>query len=145
MNESLTASKDQSIIAIEKEQNLYKNKQIEMIDLESGKKQNFTTGSDKRIRAVGFLSNDFIYGEANAVNVSKSSNGTVSFPITKIHIVDINGKTIKEYQKAGRYIMSTQIKGSILEMTLGKEQEAKSRKQERRIIFAIKKKKNLTQ
>ena len=114
VNESLTASKDQSIIAIEKEQNLYKNKQIEMIDLESGKKQNFTTGSDKRIRAVGFLSNDFIYGEANAVNVSKSSNGTVSFPITKIHIVDINGKTIKEYQKAGRYIMSTQIKGSIL-------------------------------
>lgn len=145
VNESLTASKDQSIIAIEKEQNLYKNKQIEMIDLESGKKQNFTTGSNKRIRAVGFLSNDFIYGEANAVNVSKSSNGTVSFPITKIHIVDINGKTIKEYQKAGRYIMSTQIKGSILEMTLGKEQEAKSRKQERRIIFAIKKKKNLTQ
>ena len=41
----------------------YKNKQIEMIDLESGKKQNFTTGSDKRIRAVGFLSNDFIYGD----------------------------------------------------------------------------------
>lgn len=128
VNESLTASKDQSIIAIEKEQNLYKNKQIEMIDLESGKKQNFTTGSDKRIRAVGFLSNDFIYGEANAVNVSKSSNGTVSFPITKIHIVDINGKTIKEYQKAGRYIMSTQIKGSILEMTLGKRTGGKIQK-----------------
>ena len=128
VNESLTASKDQSIIAIEKEQNLYKNKQIEMIDLESGKKQNFTAGSDKRIRAVGFLSNDFIYGEANAVNVSKSSNGTVSFPITKIHIVDINGKTIKEYQKAGRYIMSTQIKGSILEMTLGKRTGGKIQK-----------------
>lgn len=128
VNESLTASKDQSIIAIEKEQNLYKNKQIEMINLESGKKQNFTAGSDKRIRAVGFLSNDFIYGEANAVNVSKSSNGTVSFPITKIHIVDINGKTIKEYQKAGRYIMSTQIKGSILEMTLGKRTGGKIQK-----------------
>lgn len=121
VNDSLTASKDQSIIAIEKEQNIYKNREIEMIDLESGKKQNFTCNSDKRIRAVGFLSNDFIYGEASAVNVSKSSNGTINFPITKIHIVDIDGKTVKEYQKAGRYIMSTQIKGSILEMTLGKK------------------------
>ena len=120
VNESLTASKDQSIISIEKDQNIYQNREIEMIDLESGKRQNFTCDSTKRIRAVGFLSNDFIYGEASAVNVSKSSNGTVNFPITKIHIVDINGKNIKEYQKAGHYIMDTNIKGSILEMTLGK-------------------------
>ena len=128
VNDSLTASKDQSIIAIEKDQNIYKNREIEMIDLESGKKQNFTCNSDKRIRAVGFLSNDFIYGEASAVNVSKSSNGTINFPITKIHIVDINGKTVKEYQKVGRYIMSTQIKGSILEMTLGKKNGARIQK-----------------
>ena len=121
VNDSLTASKDQSIIAIEKDQNIYKNREIEMIDLESGKKQNFTCNSDKRIRAVGFLSNDFIYGEASAVNVSKSSNETINFPITKIYIVDINGNTVKQYQKAGRYIMSTQIKGSVLEMTLGKK------------------------
>ena len=94
MNESLTASKDQSIIALAPAPPPPPPPPIEMIDLESGKKQNFTAGSDKRIRAVGFLSNDFIYGEANAVNVSKSSNGTVSFPITKIHIVDINGMTI---------------------------------------------------
>lgn len=89
-----------------------------MIDLESGKKQNFTCNSDKRIRAVGFLSNDFIYGEADAADVSKSRNGMINFPITKIHIVGIDGKTIKEYQKSGRYIMDTEIKGSILEMTL---------------------------
>ena len=74
-----SASKDQSIIAIEKEQDIYKNKKIEMIDLESGKKQNFTCNSDKRIRAVGFLSNDFIYGEADAADVSRSRNGTVSY------------------------------------------------------------------
>ena len=120
VNESLTASKDQSIIAIEKEQDIYKNKKIEMIDLESGKKQNFTCNSDKRIRAVGFLSNDFIYGEADAADVSRSRNGMINFPITKIHIVGIDGKTIKEYQKSGRYIMDTEIKGSTLEMTLGK-------------------------
>lgn len=128
VNESLTASKDQSIIAIEKDQNIYKNRNIEMIDLESGKRQNFTCNSNKRIRAVGFLSNDFIYGEADAINVSKSGNGTINFPITKIHIVNIDGKAIKDYQKAGRYILSTQIKGSILEMTLGKKTGSKIRK-----------------
>ena len=128
VNESLTASKDQSIIAMEKAANVYKNRAIEMIDLESGKKQEFTCNSDKRIRAIGFLSNDFIYGEANAVHVSKSGSGTINFPITKIHIVNINGETVKEYQKSGRYIMSTQIKGSILEMTLGKKSGGKIHK-----------------
>ena len=48
--------------------------------------------------------------------------------ITKIHIVDIDGKTIKEYQKSGRYIMDTEIKGSILEMTLGKRSGNKIQK-----------------
>ena len=128
VKDSLTASKDQSIIAIEKDQNVYKNREIEMIDLESGKKQNFTCNSDKRIRAVGFLSNDFIYGEASAVNVSKSSNGTINFPITKIYIVDIDGNIVKQYQKVGYYIMSTQIKGSVLEMALGKKSGTKIRK-----------------
>lgn len=114
MNESLTASKDQSIIAIEKEQNLYKNKQIEMIDLESGKKQNFTTGSDKRIRAVGFLSNDFIYGEANAVNVSKSSNGTVSFRLPKFTSLILTERQSKNIKKLGAILCPHRLREASL-------------------------------
>ena len=63
----------------------------------------------------------------------------INFPITKIHIVGIDGKTIKEYQKSGRYIMDTEIKGSTLEMV--KDQETRFTKQTQKITSVIKKRK----
>lgn len=121
VNESLTASRDESIIAVEKNQDLCDNQEIEMIDLESGKKQVFTCDDSKRIRAVGFLAEDFIYGQADAADVSKSGSGVLTFPITNLYIADIDGNVKKNYQKAGRYILSTKISGSVLEMKLGKK------------------------
>lgn len=128
VNESLTASKDQSIIAVEKDSDLRKNQEIEMLDLDSGKTHTFTCESGKRIRAVGFLGNDFIYGEALAQDVTKSGSGAVSFPISHLSIVTIDGKEVKSYEKSGFYVMETEVNGSVLTMRLGKKKGGKIRK-----------------
>ncbi len=121
INESLTASADQSIIAIEKEQDVCNNTEIQMIDLDSGKTQTFTCGDDQRIRSIGFLSNDFIYGIAAADDVSTEDSGAVTFPMSEIRIMDIDGNEVKNYSKNNRYILETSVSGSVLEMTLGKK------------------------
>lgn len=121
INESLTASADQSIIAIEKEQDIWNNTEIQMIDLDSGKTQTFTCGDDQRIRSVGFLSNDFIYGIAAAKDVSREDSGAVTFPMSEIKIMDIDGNEVKNYSQNNRYILQTSVNGSVLEMTLGKK------------------------
>lgn len=121
INESLTASADKSIIAVEKEKNICDNTEIQMIDLESGKTQTFTCESGERIRSIGFLSNDFIYGIASAADVSEEESGTITFPLQKIRIMDIDGNEVKTYSNKNRYVLSTSISGSVLEMSLGKK------------------------
>ena len=121
VNESLTASKDQSIIAIEKNQNILENREIEVIQLETGESRLFSCKEDERIRSIGFLSDDFIYGTADAANTKKERSGAILFPMEQIHIMSIDGKEIKKYSKAGKYILKTEIDGSVLEMKFGQK------------------------
>ena len=121
VNESLTASKDQSIIALEKDQDICNNTEIKMIDLESGQTQTFTCPDNQRIRSVGFLAEDFIYGTALATEVSRATSGVVTFPVKQLHIMDIDGNEVKTYNKPGRYILETTVNGSVLEMKFGKK------------------------
>ncbi len=125
INENITASKDNSIIAVEAEKNLSKNRSIRMIDLESGKDQEFTCEKNQRIGAVGFLSNDFIYGIASAFDVRVAESGALTFPMESLVIVNIDGKKVKSYKKTNRYILETDIVGSVLEMKFGKKVNSK--------------------
>ena len=121
IHENITASKNQNIIAIEESQDLTSNTSIHMIDLESGKEQTFTCDADKRIRAIGFLADDFIYGIADASDVKMSSGDVLTFPIKKLSIVNMDGEEVKTYHKSGRYITKTQIDGQVLEMQFSKK------------------------
>lgn len=125
VNESLTASRDQSIIALEKNQDVCQNTEIEMIDLESGKTQTFTCKNNQRIRAVGFLAEDFIYATALTADVSRAASGVVTFPAKQLHIMDIDGNEVKTYNKPGRYILETTVNGSVLEMKFAKKTGSK--------------------
>ena len=121
INESITASKDQRIIAIEDQKNLTKNTSIRMMDLETGQKHTFTCSDRQRIRAVGFLDEDFIYGTASADDVKKTAGNVLTFPMKELSIVTLDGVEIKNYKKPKRYIMQTEIDGSVLTMTFGKK------------------------
>lgn len=121
VNESLTASRAQSIIAVEKEKDITKNREIEVTSLENGQARSFTCDETERICAVGFLNNDFIYGIGEAENISRNESGAVSFPISTLHIVDIAGNEVRQYNKKNRYITETRISGSVLTMEFVKK------------------------
>ena len=121
VEENLTASVDQSLIAVEASRNVAKNREINLYNLESGKKITFRCKKSQRIRSVGFLTNDFIYGVASADNVARNNGGTVTFPMARLEIKDPSGNQVKTYRKKGYYIMETEIKGNVLQMKLGKK------------------------
>ncbi len=121
INENITASKDQSIIAIEEKKKLTENRDILMMDLETGAEQSFHCSDAERIRAVGFLANDFIYGAASASDVKLSPGNVLTFPMKRLSIVNIEGTELKKYKKAKRYILQTEIDGSVLTMKFGKK------------------------
>ena len=119
----LTASADQSLVALEKSEDITQNQEIEMLDLESGISRSFTVEDNQRIRSVGFLGEDFIYGVAVANDVSRQTTGGVTFPMEELHFVDRDGKEVRTYQAAGLYIMETKLEGLVLHMTLGKKKK----------------------
>ena len=119
--DSLTASVDHSIIALEKEPDITANTEIEVISLKDGQSRSYTCKESRRIRSVGFLNNDFIYASAKASDVSREESGAVVFPATSLIIMNEEGGEERRYQKKKRYITGTNIEGSVLDMEFAKK------------------------
>ncbi|MBR0382317.1 MAG: hypothetical protein IJH71_07780 [Eubacterium sp.] len=125
VGDSLTASKSQNMIAIEGSSKLSGNKTIELMNLDSGKSHTVKCKGGERIRSVGFLTDDFIYGCANAKDLRRKKDGSLVFPLKKIYIINEAGKTVKTYTGKDGYVMSTSIDGNVLVMELGKKKSGK--------------------
>lgn len=125
INESLTASKDGTIVALEKNRDLTKNRQIDLLNLETGKTVTISSGQEERIRAAGFILNDFIYLVAKESEVAQEKSGSLCFPASSVHIVNGEGEEIRTYEKNKKYIMDTEINGSALEMTMASKKNGR--------------------
>ncbi|MBQ9155966.1 MAG: hypothetical protein IJ137_04225 [Eubacterium sp.] len=119
--EGLTASRDMSIIAMESEQDVTANREVQVLSLNDGSQRSYQCEETERIRAVGFLNKDFIYGIADQDDISRQESGAVVFPVSRLHIVDMEGREVKEYRKKGLYITNTVISGSVLEMEFARK------------------------
>ena len=59
--------------------------------------------------ASGFVGNDMIYGVAKKEDIIVSSDGEPILPLYEINIVGMDGKNIKNYSKAGIYVMNAKV------------------------------------
>lgn len=121
VDNSLTASSDNGIIAIQENENSTKNTGISLINLDSQEETQITCSKDERIQSVGFVLSDFVYGIADKENVSITKGGSVEFPMYEIRITDSKGEEVKNYQKQGQYIIKTQVNGNVIQLIYGKK------------------------
>ena len=67
--------------------NQYSSNTIKVMDLKSGKTFEVKKGDDQYLRPLGFIGEDFIYGQANAADVVSDAAGNTTFPmLSLIHI-----------------------------------------------------------
>lgn len=121
VNNCLTASSDNHIIAIQEKEDSTENKKITLLNLNSGKEVTISCEESERIQSAGFVLTDFIYGIADKDNVEITKGGTTQFPMKELRIVDEDGSDVKNYSKSGRYIIDTEVKGSVITLTYGKK------------------------
>lgn len=121
VNNTLTASSDNHIIAVQEKEDSTKNRKITLLNLENQKEVEITCDKTERIQSAGFVLTDFIYGIAKESDVSVTKGGTVLFPMEEIRIVDENGQEVKKYSKTGRYIIDTDVEGNVITLTYGKK------------------------
>lgn len=122
--ENITVSEKCKMVAIQKK-DAKNSKKIVLWNLEKGQKQEITCEDNQRIKMIGFISEDFVYGTANKSDLSKS--GSI-FPMKQIRIINEEGEKIKTYKKENRYLLKVKISGNVIRVVLGKKKETKYQK-----------------
>ena len=70
--------------------NQYSSNTIKVMDLKSGKTFEVKKGDDQYLRPLGFIGEDFIYGQANAADVVSDAAGNTTFPMNGLIILDLS-------------------------------------------------------
>ncbi len=89
---------------------------VTVMNLETGETMEVSASSGERIKALGFINEDFIYGLAKEEDIVSDSAGNVTFAMYRICIQSIKGQVEKEYQREGIYVTHVILKEGLLEL-----------------------------
>lgn len=92
--------------------NQYSSNTIKVMDLKSGKTFEVKKGDDQYLRPLGFIGEDFIYGQANAADVVSDAAGNTTFPMNGLIILDTSDQSeLKTYTLSGGYVEKISVDG----------------------------------
>lgn len=92
--------------------NQYSSNTIKVMDLKSGKTFEVKKGDDQYLRPLGFIGEDFIYGQANAADVVSDAAGNTTFPMNGLIILDTSDQSEpKTYTPSGGYVEKISVDG----------------------------------
>lgn len=92
--------------------NQYSSNTIKVMDLKSGKTFEVKKGDDQYLRPLGFIGEDFIYGQANAADVVSDAAGNTTFPMNGLIILDTSDQSeLKIYTPSGGYVEKISVDG----------------------------------
>ena len=80
--------------------------QLTILNLETYEEHTIDAGSGQRIKALGFIENDLVYGLANESDVVLNTDGSSIFPMHTLKITTLENEVVKEYSKSGVYVMN---------------------------------------
>lgn len=86
---------------------------------------NMSSGSDYQIRAdegdklkvLGYIKNDCIIGYAHKSDILVEVNGSITFPMYNLKILDSGFNVVKEYQNEGVYVSGATVSGMRINLT----------------------------
>lgn len=92
--------------------NQYSSNTIKVMDLKSGKTFEVKKSDDQYLRPLGFIGEDFIYGQANAADVVSDAAGNTTFPMNGLIILDTSDQSeLKTYTPSGSYVEKISVDG----------------------------------
>lgn len=112
----LTTSKNQNQIAWMDEMQEYGSSHITQMDLDSEETRSIAAGGGQKLKALGFINDDFIYGIARDEDIVTDAVGNTTFAISSMRIENFSGDLIKEYQENGIWISNVNIKEGLIEL-----------------------------
>lgn len=115
--ENCVVSKDNRLVAIQDKANEQHNNKIFVYNLETGENDTITAPKGKRIKTIGYMGQMLIYGQANARDIKKKSDGSTFFPMTNIYLLDETLKKTGSYEKSGIYVTKAKVNGQAIDLS----------------------------
>lgn len=100
-----------------KEGKRYDSQTLCTIDLETGSIREEICSDTERLRPIGYMGEDLIYGKALIADIDSSSEGNELFPMYHLTIVNEEGEQVKNYEQGGIYVMDTQLGDNMLKLS----------------------------
>ncbi|MBE5925973.1 MAG: hypothetical protein E7270_03325 [Lachnospiraceae bacterium] len=89
---------------------------IRVLSLRDGNEYDIRMDAKKRVRALGFINDDFIYGIANESDIYVDNNGYIFFPMNKLRVLDDKGQLLKEHSKKGTFFTDAEISENMINL-----------------------------
>lgn len=100
---------------------LYDSKTVVEMDFDEQKSRTIKAEKGQRIRVLGFMNEDLIYGLASEGNLNPDQNGNRTFAMDSIRIEGFDGTVKKEYQESGEYLTNVDISPTLMTLEISRK------------------------
>ncbi len=97
------------MVVWQKENQLYGNKELILMNLNTGKQTQIKAGAGEVISPIGFMGEDLIYGVARESDIVRDKTGNMIFPMYKVRIQNETEGVLKEYQQENVYVTEGEV------------------------------------
>lgn len=97
----------------------YSSTTLKVMNLKNGKTFEIKKGDDQYLRPLGFIGEDFIYGQANAADVVSDAAGNTTFPMHSLVIMNTSDQSeLKTYTPSGGYVEKISVENYTITVDL---------------------------
>lgn len=116
-------SESQRTVAWMDEMQVNGSRQITVMNLDNGETATVSAGNGEKIKALGFINEDFIYGFARDTDILTDSVGNTTFAMYRVCIQSFNGTILKDYQVDGYYVTDITVDDGLIELKRAEKSE----------------------
>lgn len=109
-------SKSQASIAWTNEMSEYGSTSVTVMNLDSGESYQVQAGEGQKMKALGFMNEDFVYGLANDTDIVTDTAGNTTFAMESVRIERFGGEVIKEHKEDGVWVSGVNLQEGLLEL-----------------------------
>ena len=103
-NGAYAVSKNRNVIAYSTNHTLYDTDTIRILNMEKGTDYELNAEEGQKLRVLGYINTDFIYGIAYESDITDEEDGVTAFPMYQVNIIDADNNVVKEYSEEGSFV-----------------------------------------
>ena len=90
---------------------------LTVLDLETGATREIVAGTDEVLRLLGKIDTNLVYGYARKSELARNLDGTLTIPMYRVVIADLEGTVFKEYSQPGYYVTEAEFEENVIYLT----------------------------